>query len=236
MKIHRCFTVLVLLGSTLLGACANPHLRLYDGTPRPASEIAVIRLPEALEVIRINGQDIKGARGSFNKGEKTIDIAPGRYELLVYYREIWELGGQHDALRSNPVLFVVDAAAGQTYRIGYAQPRTYDAARQLAADFRGWSEDANGQRQPSQASGLKFRDGLMAQFSGSDDLVPDTRARQAGGGQVVAPLASGAPPSAAGPQPTPQGERDWLSLMQGWWQQASADERRAFLRWVAEQP
>ncbi|HRP88167.1 MAG TPA: hypothetical protein PLS34_11715, partial [Gammaproteobacteria bacterium] len=30
------------------------------------------------------------------------------------------------------------------------------------------------------------------------------------------------------------GEEDWLALMKSWWGEASAEERREFLRWVGE--
>jgi uncharacterized protein YccT (UPF0319 family) len=35
---------------------------------------------------------------------------------------------------------------------------------------------------------------------------------------------------------TPVRRDDWLVLMQAWWKQAGPEERRAFLRWVGEQP
>lgn len=232
MNLFRFARWLLLGLAAACAGCASPNLKLYDGAVKPAAETARISMPEALELVRVNGVDVKGARGNWNKGDKTLEVMPGRYELLVYYREIWELGNQHDVLRSNPARFVVDAAAGQDYRLGYERPGTYDEARRLAADFSGWSQDGRGQRQPSQASGLKFRNGLLAQVGGSDDLIADTGGTVPTAGQSVAPLA--AAPAAASASTPPA--REWLGVMQGMWRQADAEERRAFLRWLAEQP
>ena len=258
----RLHAVLLLAVTAMLNACASPTLKLYDGAPRAAGEIAEVRVPEQLEIARINGKTLKNAGGNWSRDDRRLQLAPGRYEILAYYREIWELGNQHDVLRSNPALFVVEAHAGGHYRLDYARPASYSAAQNLALQFSGWVEDASGVRTPSQASGLKFRDGLLAQFSGRDELVTDLDATTLAGAQTIAPQAAvtaaagttaavtNAAPLAAvsvpvaanvttGPGTAPPGpapDREWLSLMQGFWQQANSEERRAFLRWLATQP
>lgn len=223
----------------MLVACASPSLKLYDGAGRAASEVAVISLPEQLEVARVNDAEVKGASGMWNKGDKRLEVIPGRYELLVYYRELWELGSQHDVLRSNPARFVVDASAGAQYRIEFQRPKTYDEARRLSTAFSGWVERlGSSERLPSQASGLKFRDDLGASLGGRNELVavpPDGSA----GTQAVAPKplpAEAAATVAGAPAVQPQARTEWLPLMQGWWREASADERRAFLQWLGTQP
>ena len=240
MKSMQTLRLLAGLGViVLLNACTSPPQRLYDGAPRAAAEIAELRVPEQIEIARINGKTLKDLRSTWSRDDKRLQLAPGRYEILAYYREIWELGNQHDVLRSNPALFVVDAVAGGHYRLGYAQPAGYAAAQTLALQFSGWVEDADGARTPSQPSRLKFRDGLLAQFSGRDELMADDEATTVSGTQVVAPqapLAAPLPAAAASTPPQAVSDREWLSLMQGFWQQASSEERRAFLRWLATQP
>lgn len=213
-------------------ACTSAPIRLHDAG---AAGMAVISLPEQLEVASINGLEVEGASGLLKKGDTTLEVAPGRYEVLAFYRELWERGDHHDVLRSNPALFVVEAGAGGHYRLDFARPRDLGAAQALAADFRGWVEDlATGERMPSRSSGLRFRQGVIPAVTFDDTLVPT--AADGGNGQVVAPLPS--PVTRAGdvhttPPKSPDGE--WLSLMQGWWNQASAAERRAFLHWLGEQ-
>lgn len=235
----------------LMSACAQHPIQLYDGPAQSAAEIAVVTLPEALEVEQINGTQVRGASGMLRKGDVDLQLMPGRYELLVYYKEIWNLGGSDDALRSDPARFVIDAQAGHRYRIEYEHPKNYEAARKLSATFSGWIDDTTtGQRVMSEASGLQFKRGLTAQLTADHAL--ERVAETAEGQQVVAPLpvpgavaptaASAAPVSSlsadvpapkAAPLAPPEGE--WLPVMKSWWAQATPAERRAFLLWVGEQ-
>lgn len=238
----------------LVGACASPDLRLYEGASRPAAQVAVVTMPEQLELASLNGREVPGAKGMANRGDKRLELAPGRYEALVYYREVWQANGESDVLRSDPALFVIDAQAGHRYRLDYERPRGYDAARRLSKAFTGWiADETTGARTASTDSALKFRGDLMAQVTGDSSLVPATqRAGEDPAAPAVQPLPPALPsvpplaPSPAASAPTASvpaasagasaGSGDWLALMKGWWRQASAEERRGFLRWVGEQP
>lgn len=234
------------VAAVTFSACAPSSIRLHEGADAGVQE-ARITLPEQLEVLSVNGAEVKGAKGLFTKGDKTLAVAPGRYELLVYYREVWELGNEHDVLRSDPSLFVVDARPSGRYRIEYAHPERYEEAQRLAKAFSGWVVDAgNGARTPSQDSKLSFREGWVAALTGDDSLVGTSTRND--GSQVVEPLAAtstgsgsvaASSGSAAAPAPSAasaQADAQWLPMMKAWWAQASIDERREFLRWVGEQP
>lgn len=254
----RDATFLLVL-SLALAACAAPTIPLHDSAS-DAGPPARIVLPEPLEVVSVNGLAIEGTRGMLGKGETVLEVSAGRYEVLAFYRELWERGDQHEVLRSDPVLFVVEAAAGRRYRLDYARPGSMEEARALAGNFSGWVEDvASRARTPSAPSGLQFRRGLVAAATFDDTLVPvapasgtrqtvaplpDAAASPQGGTPVVVAPAQQATPAVAAPaaapldelpQPQePQGDEDWLALMKSWWGEASAEERREFLRWVGE--
>jgi uncharacterized protein YccT (UPF0319 family) len=230
-----------LAAAVLSTACSTEPLRLHDVHGEATTEFAVISLPEELEVASVNGVEIEGANGLWSKGDKTLEVAPGRYELLAYYREIWQRGDHHDVLRSDPARFYIEAQAGGRYRIDYPRPANFEAAQRLAAEFAGWTEDlASGERSDSLPSGLGFRRGLIASATGDDTLVPV--AGRAGRHQPVAPLPDSpdvlrdeASATHSAPPMAPARESEWLLLMQGWWSQASAAERREFLRWLSTQ-
>jgi len=236
---------LFVLALAVLAGCASAPVALHDPDV-PRSELATVVMPEQLEVASVNGLEIEGASGMMTRGEKTLELAPGRYELLVFYRELWELGDAHEILRSDPALFVVDAAAGGRYRLDYDRPAGIESARTMAEDFTGWVENlATGERTPALESGLQFRRGLVPALTFDDTLVP---AAQVVDGQGVPPLPTAdAPVPAAGvtsqpapatmrqPEPEAMPEGSWLDLMKGFWSEASSEERRAFLRWLAEQ-
>jgi uncharacterized protein YccT (UPF0319 family) len=250
----------VFLAMGLLAGCASAPIQLHD-QPGGEGATALIILPEQIEVATVNGLEISGAGGLLRRGDTTLEVAPGRYELVAYYRELWEKGDHHDMFRSDPALFIVEAEAGHRYRLDYTRPANLPEAEALAKDFRGWVEDLEtGARTPSQDSGLQFRKGLIPAATFDSTLVPS--AGTGGARQSVAPLASPADaapvPSAtvaSSPQPAsatpappadlrqantaaagnPEAE-DWLALMKTWWSEASKDERREFLRWVSERP
>ncbi|MFU8821047.1 MAG: DUF2057 family protein [Gammaproteobacteria bacterium] len=245
-----------------MAACTTAPVQLHDGQAAASGEAAFIVLPEELEISTVNGLEITGASGLLRKGDKTLEVAPGRYEVLAYYRELWIRGDQQDMLRSDPALFTVDAVAGRHYRLEYTRPDTFAEAEALAANFEGWVEDpVTGARTPSRESGMQFRRGLVPAATFDASLVPVAATRS--GQQAVAPLpvsaggsagASLAPvalpqhavtgavrPPAGVPeaveasgQPSSAGG-DWLPLMKSWWSEASSEERREFLRWVGEQ-
>jgi uncharacterized protein YccT (UPF0319 family) len=232
-----------------LAACSGAKLPLYDGAKQSVAQIATLTMPEQIDVARLNGVEVKGASGLWTHGDKVLELAPGRYEVLAYYREVWNLGDEHDVLRSDPVLFVLDARAGKRYRLEYQRPTGYQDAQRLAAHFGGsLVDEATGTRTPSQPSGVRFPTGVIAQVSGSNELVSDTGGDRGGGAQVVAPLEDTAalPVAGVAPRPVPAAPAvgaasaarrdDWLPLMQAWWKQASPEERHAFLRWLGEQP
>jgi uncharacterized protein YccT (UPF0319 family) len=253
----RSLSLPVVLIAVFLAGCASGPVALHDGTV-PQAAVATLLLPEQLEVALINGVEVEGASGMMTRGDKTLELAPGRYEIVVFYRELWEIGDEHDILRSDPALFVLEATAGGRYRMDYERPGGIESARELAADFGGWIENlASGQRVPSQASGLQFRRGLVSALTFDDTLVPTA---QVGGGQAVEPLpqADGEVAAPAGvvvvgataPAGTPSGlavtpapeaaatampDGSWLDLMKSFWSEASSEERRDFLRWLAEQ-
>jgi len=200
----RLLRIVLLILPAALTACASNDVKLYDTSKQAQTQVAKVTMPEQLEVLSINGTQVKGASGMWTKGDRELEVAPGRYAMLVFYREIWAQGEQHDVLRSDPELFVVDATAGHTYRLDYAHPDTVDEARKLAASFDGWVIDlGTGQRTPSQASNMQFRRGLGSQLLGGGALepVPTTTAQ---GAQVVAPLAAGVEASATAAAPVVQ--------------------------------
>ncbi len=237
--------LLLAISTGALPGCASKPITLHDSQLAP-EDVATIVMPEQLEVASVNGKEIAGGSGMMSIGDKVLEVAPGRYEILVFYRELWELGEQHEVLRSDPALFVVEAQPAGRYRLDYDRPVNLEAARELANDFSGWSEDlSSGQRTASTASGLQFRRGLAAAMSFDDTLVPSADAPE--GNHEVEPLPATSDPAvadASGPglpldsgqetESAPVRGADSLELMKEWWQEASSETRRAFLQWLAE--
>jgi len=220
----------------LLAACqSSPVVKLYDGAERPVSQVSVLQVPTTLDIITINGRSPTGMNNSFVAGHREIHLSPGSYQVVAYYREIWEPDStsSHEVLRSEPAIFTIEGRAGGRYILEYNKPEDVDEARELAANFRGWSRDlATGQRVDSEPSGMA-RPGLLSNVNigGAAPVVSNS---------VVMPVSANAPAAAALPAPVQSeansatGNNAYLDMLKAYWSQASAEERRTFLLWISE--
>src|SRR3546814_20992709 len=106
----------------------------------------------------------------WSKGDKRLELLPGRYQMLVFYRESWDSGSDQDVLRSDPALFTIDAQAAHQYRIDSERPSRYAAARQLRRDFNAWWVDQSSVvKTASTASGMQLQAGERALMSGNHE-------------------------------------------------------------------
>lgn len=246
--------VLPVIAIVVLSACAQNSVRkLYEGEDRPESEIAVLRVPVELEVMRINGRRIEGLNLLFSPGKKDLHLAPGEYRVLAYYKKLWEMSGDgHDVVKSDPALFVVNAEAGHTYELGFQQPQSLEEARQLEDNFTGYVLDTTtGETTPARASHLVFQSGIagsLGELAGME--MVKTSGEPAGDepSSTVAPLArsddndekeqnrkTGQDSSTETDEPAgDQEDTDYLSMLKAYWSQATKDERRDFLKWISE--
>ncbi|WP_223427923.1 DUF2057 domain-containing protein [Alcanivorax limicola] len=205
-----------------LAACASsPVIQLYDGPERAESDITVVRVPETLEILNINGQRPAGVNTLFSSGYKDLHLTPGNYQIVAFYKEIWypDSTSSHVVLRSEPVVYDITGKAGEAFTLTYATPGNMREAETLARDFSGWSENrATGQRTATRASGMA-RPGLISNLTSG----------------AAEPAAETVAPAQAARDTSPQNDDvETLDMLKVWWSQANPEERRAFLRWVAE--
>lgn len=213
--------------SWLLAACQSASvLHLYEGPELPDSAVLTVHIPEQLEVLAINGRAMERGYSLFTTSRE-LKLVPGEYRIEAYYKELWETSVEsHDVYRSDPVTFVVDGQAGERYELSYEAPANAEESKRLAENFSGWAENlTTGERRPTTGSKLS-RPGLFGSLGGSS-----TEASTA-----VAPIDSSTP--AARPEPASpsnnSADTSYLDLLKAYWSQASSDERREFLRWIAE--
>ena len=138
MALLRSFA-LIAAAAFLLTACSrSPVVQLYEGAKQPDSQVLTIRVPSDLEVFTINGSEVDGVNTFFNTDHKDLKVTPGRYEILAYYKRLWDLDADnHEVMKSDPALFVVDGEAGEFYRLDFERPQNVTQARALEDDFSG---------------------------------------------------------------------------------------------------
>ena len=237
MALLRSFA-LIAAAAFLLTACSrSPVVQLYEGAKQPDSQVLTIRVPSDLEVFTINGSEVDGVNTFFNTDHKDLKVSPGRYEILAYYKRLWDLDADsHEVMKSDPALFVVDGEAGEFYRLDFERPQNVTQARALEEDFSGWVENMNsGEKTPSQASGLVLNRGFLAPITGTEVETKGASAVQPKAAAAVTPAP--AAPKASSPAETGAstgGPANYLDTLKAQWNQATQEERRQFLQWISQ--
>lgn len=242
--------LLLLCTVLLLTACSNAPLRLYDGPAKPAAAIARVAIPIDIDILSLNGKKVEGSNTLLGTADRELELLPGRYQLLVYYNNLWQAeGDSHETIRSRPMIFDLELAAGHSYQMDFTRTRDIKIARQFATHFPVWLTDLiNGARVEGQDSGLAFDNSLLNQITGRKvlDTVGSTSTE---GNQVIAPLApqTTVMDAAHTPAATPAAAIDniatrpatsggYLDLLKAQWQQANQEEKRSFLQWIGDHP
>jgi len=219
----------VVLCALILSACArSPVVQLYDGAAKPDSQVLTVRVPSEIEVFTINGKEVDGVNTFFATDFKELKLTPGRYEILAYYKELWQLDADnHEIVKTNPANFIVDGKAGEKWQLDYNKPENVDDARALEDSFTGWALNTNtGDKVAAKESGLILKRGFLAPITGEEVSTASSK--------NIAPQQSASPAPAAAVSSQPAPAASYLDTLKAQWKQATPEERREFLQWVAE--
>jgi len=217
--------IVIVLLSLLVTACStSPVVKLYDGADRPAGELLTVRVPVELEILSINDRRIEGASTLFAYGHRDLQLLPGQYRIVAYYKNLFQLNAdQHEIIKSDPALFTVNGNAGEVVALAFEKPADVDAAREMAKHFDGWTENlSSGERIASTPSGLILNQGFIG-------LASTPAAAETASTASVAPEQPAASSSTESTVTT-----DVLDALKTHWQQASPEERREFLLWMSQ--
>lgn len=222
---------LLLLSVLALGACSSHPVKLYAGPTQPASQVATIRVPVELEVLSLNGKKVEGVRTLLGTSDRQLQLLPGHYQLLVFYKNIWQTSAdEHETVESDPVALDLSLAAGHTYQVDFDRARNTQEAEAFRKHFSAWATDlSSGEKTASQPSGLKLGNSIYNQLTGQVTTVAVGQT-DADDHQVIAPLTT---TPATNDQPT---SGNYLDLLKAQWSQASSEEKRAFLQWISAHP
>ena len=222
------------LCALFLTACArSPVVQLYDGPAKADSQVLTVKVPSEIEVFTINGKEVEGVNTFFASDFKELKLAPGRYEILAYYKELWQLDADnHEIVKTNPANFIIDGNAGGQWLLGFNKPQDVDEARSLEDSFYGWVENTKtGDRVDAEESGLILNRGFLAPITGEEVATAPSNSVTP---QAAAGAAAGAKAANAQKGTTVAPEANYLDTLKAQWKQATAEERREFLQWIAE--
>jgi uncharacterized protein YccT (UPF0319 family) len=189
-------------------------------------------VPSEIEVFTINGKEVDGVNTFFATDFKELKLAPGRYEILAYYKELWQLDADnHDIVKTNPANFIVDGKAGEKWQLDYDKPANVEEARALEDSFTGQAiNTATGEKVAAKESNLILKRGFLAPITGEE--VSTASSKNIAPQQSASPAPTEPAAAAAAAQPAPAAS--YLDTLKAQWKQATPEERREFLQWVAE--
>lgn len=116
----------------LAGCAAQGPAKLYEGPLKPAAETAMIRLPEQVQVMAMDGQE---QTGSLLQRDQLLAVLPGEHVFSLRYVELFQINSEdHEVVRSRQSALRFTAEAGREYRIEMDKQGSLVAARKFAKD------------------------------------------------------------------------------------------------------
>lgn len=232
---HR---VLCIAFAGLLSACAQQsHVKLYEGADLPKEKVMVVQMPNTLEVMSINGQDVPAANSMFGTDTKVLHLQPGEYEISAFYKNIFDIGGglSHDVVRTRSALFSLNGRAGDNWRLAFDAPANLKEARGMEERFSGWAENLRTGERIASKAGAKPASSIK-QLLGGEAARDDIRSTVAPLNAAPRPAAAsvtGRSTSGAHEQTLPHTDAT-LNTLQQLWLMLSPESQDAFMDWAAQ--
>lgn len=129
----RLLALPVLVALSLLGGCASSSrapLPAYEGAKRPLAEVAVVVVPETIQVMAIDGRE---PPPSLLRRDLELALLPGEHVLSLRYVQVFQLNAdEHDVVRSRQAALRFTAVAGGRYRLEAPLQSSHAAAQAFA--------------------------------------------------------------------------------------------------------
>ncbi len=243
-KFPRHYRYLCLIISVVfLSACASTHgpVRVYDGAKRPDNEIVRFLIPSALEVVALDGKELKTPY--IPDGQNQLELLPGDHELKVIYTEYWGDPSSGGLEVSDASYFKLATTAGSTYVFKHNGPTdlVHAGFGMLVNDIKIWLE----QRETGKTINAVNRGaygGILTRtirqvVTGKEEGKPKegVTALQKTGAKVTPatpPLVTdqGASSAVLAEQITSQ--QNAVDRLKFWWKMADEKQRKAFQIWI----
>lgn len=205
---------LLLVLSVLLAACsATGPVRFYSGPPQPKDKLAIIKVPAAITVLSIDGQEVDSP--SKISGSYDVQLKPGHHLIEFRYELYWGNNDTGMLIKSKDTGVDAVFEAGKTYAIRYKKPQNADQASNFLTDFPATLVDlSNGKQYSSYV--IKNLDEVLA-------------AKKA-----EANTSNQAPATTASPMPNAEtaANADPVKRLKFWWLMANAQQRKQFMGWM----
>lgn len=204
-----------LMAVVLLAGCSSTmsNVKTWEGDAVDASQTAVLESPGEIRVQQVNGRRL----GNFLMDDLALDyeLLPGENQVVFTYKTIWAKSGvvrngesKVHVVETAPQTVTIDAQPGEAYRFRFEPPANRSEAEVFANNF-------------------------TADIVNATNTVVASSSAWDGQSRSVARAPVGSGERDANGEASTGGEGT-LGEMKALWEQASEEERRAFLRWAFE--
>ncbi len=203
--------ILLLLAVAVITACTGKPVKTYEGAALPDQDVAILTANDNIEIIEIDGKEMTSYL--LSNIETIYALKPGKHRVIFKYTSVWSVAPKGpDSPRSESVespaqVVDIEVKGGDSLSFEFDDVEDVREARALAERFT--------------ANVVGSQGNVLA----SSDLYVE-QAAQPLAEQVVA---SGAQ---AAPQESRAGGLPPLEAMKVIWEGASAEDKKAFLKWA----
>lgn len=225
----------------------NPVYAVPD-TDRARTDLAILLLPQSLDLEMVDGIAYPGAKSLFRKGETPVYVRPGEREIALRYNQFFQTTvNDHDIVKSKIIVLKFIAEPGKAYRAVHDNFRNASEARAAVENFVVKVQDDQGVNRVIAASQVQKNWKGESATTTRNDLVSAPAVAAAAAlpasplaastvtGVAVAPAVT-APAAVPAPASPASGGLNAFELLKFTWQNASAADRAVFLEWVKANP
>lgn len=201
----------LLLIVALLSACTGKPVKTYEGSALPDDDVAILTASENIEVIQIDAKEMKTYL--LSNIETMYALKPGKHRVIFNYTSVWAVapkgaeGPRSESVESLPQVVEIDVKAGDRLSFEFDEVEDVREARAFAKRFTANVVDSQGQT-------IAVSDLYKEEVAQVASAEPSAQSSQ--GAQLDA-SATGLPP---------------LEAMKVIWEGASAEDKKAFLKWA----
>lgn len=197
-----------MLAVSLLAGCAGgprAPVQAYQGPVRPLAEVALLELPEHVQVMAIDGRE---PPPSFLRSSVVLALLPGEHVLSLRHVQLFQLNSEeHEVVRSRQAALRFVAVASGRYRVDAPLQDSVGAARQFAREPVFRLVDAGGGAAVESVPVKSYAEASLIDTLGR---AFDSQSGEAG------PVSN-------------------TDLLKDIWSRSSSEERQAFRIWINEQ-
>ncbi|MCG8668117.1 MAG: DUF2057 domain-containing protein [Pseudomonadales bacterium] len=231
------FMKLVVISALVASGCATKqHHVWYEGN----EQAAVLKSKETVLIESIDGRKTDVA---FIGQVHSYSLAPGEHVIVVTYGDLFEItADDYEKITSNPVKLTVNLEAGKTYQFDHKEVKKMEASREFSQKpVFSLMDTSTGKAQDlvveyttprSILSRLRFESEQEQIFV--SDYVKKQQATKPASADGAVVTSSPTAENGATTAKASGGELSPLHMLKFSWQQASPQERAAFLEWTQQ--